>query len=166
LSIYRNGSISHPARLNTVGYFLTASSDAIFPSRIKNNTGARLRNVVLVGDENNRIPWLCRFLNSAMISSPVFESRFPVARLQEQSRGIDERSRDRNTLALAAGEFVRLVTHAARKIDALDAFLAFSHALFRRRSVINQRQFDVVQRGGARQKIECLDTNPISLLRM
>ncbi len=117
-----------------------------------------LRNVVFVGDENNRISLAMQILEQRHDFFAGLRVKVSRGLVCKNNRGgIDERSRDRNTLALAAGEFVRLVTHAARKIDALERFLGLLNALFRRRSVINQRQFDVVQRGGARQKIECLE---------
>ena len=57
-----------------------------------------------------------------MISTPVCESRFPVGSSARMMEGlIHQRARNRDTLALAAGEFVWLVVHAIGEFDQLEA---------------------------------------------
>ncbi len=59
---------------------------------------------------------------------------------------IDQRAGDGNALALAAGELTGLVHHSRFKPDVGESLPRARQALGGRRAVINQRQFDVVQR--------------------
>ncbi len=72
---------------------------------------------------------------------------------QQNGRVVHERSRDRNTLPLAAGKFVRLVAHPLRQIHLLQRMFRLFDPRFGRCAVIDQRQFHVVKRRSARQRL-------------
>jgi hypothetical protein len=92
-----------------------------------------------------------------MISLPVCVSRLPVgssARMIEGS--VDQCAGDGDALALPAGQLVRLVIHALLRSTWISALLRLGDARRGRRAVVDQRQFHVVQRGGAGQQVESL----------
>ena len=69
---------------------------------------------------------------------------------------IHERARNRHALPLAAGKFIGFVHHAFAELDLLERLASAFAAFFRRRTVVNHGQLDVVERGRARQQIESL----------
>src|SRR5450755_2261723 len=87
------------------------------------------------------LPWAWRSSKSAMISSPVLESRFPVGSSARMMEGRLTRAR-----ALSAGEFVGLVHHAGAEVDGLEDFFGAGDALDGWRAVVDEWQLDVVQR--------------------
>ena len=93
-----------------------------------------------------------------MISLPVWESRLPVGSSARMIDGtIDQGAGDGDALALAAGELVGLVHHARFHADGRQRALARSTRSSAGDAGVNQRQFDVVQRGGAGQQVESLE---------
>ena len=92
-----------------------------------------------------------------MISVPVLESRFPGRLVGEQDGWlVHQRAGDGDALALAAGKFVRLVMHAVGQADAGQRLVRELAAFLGGNAGINQGQFHVAQRVGARQQIEGL----------
>src|ERR1051325_5278510 len=67
-----------------------------------------------------------------------------------------ERARDRDAVALAARQLVRLVVHAIGEPHALERTCRLLAPHARRHAGIDQRQLDVVQRVGAGQQVERL----------
>jgi hypothetical protein len=76
---------------------------------------------------------------------------------QDDGRAIDECTGNGDALTLAAGELVGLVHHALGEVYLRQDFLGALDALGCGRAVIDERQFDVVQRGGASEQVECLE---------
>ena len=76
---------------------------------------------------------------------------------QDDGRTIYQGARDRDSLALAAGEFVGLVHHPGFEINFAQRFFGAANALFRRRAVINQRKLDIVQSCRTSQQVERLE---------
>ena len=70
---------------------------------------------------------------------------------------IHQRAGNGDALALTARELVRLVVHAAFEIHLRRAAFAPLDALVGRHAGVDQRQFHIVQRGGARQQVERLE---------
>ncbi len=77
---------------------------------------------------------------------------------------IDQGARDRDALALAAGEFIGTVGHPVNKIYFCQRLLGHLVTLRAGNAPVNQRQLDVVQSGGARQQIESLKDEPDFLI--
>ena len=75
---------------------------------------------------------------------------------EKDRRMVHQSASDGDALALSAGELVGLVHHAVGQIDLRQSFLRAMNPLFRGRAVIDHGQLDVVERGGAREKIEGL----------
>ncbi len=96
-----------------------------------------------------------------MTSTLVRVSRLPVG---SSARMIDgsliERSRDRDTLLLAAGKLVRIVVVPLTEPDGRErrhrALVALGE-LHLASAVVEERQFDVVERGRAREQVEALE---------
>src|SRR5678815_6057616 len=63
---------------------------------------------------------------------------------------------NRDTLSLAPRKLVGLVSHTLSQVHRRERFLRHLMSLRRANTTINQRQLDVVQRGGAREQIERL----------
>ena len=92
------------------------------------------------------LPCSCRRANSAIISSPVCESRLPVGSSAKQNgRVVHQRARNRHALALAAGKLIGLVHHAFGQIHLLQRFSRTFQAFFGRSAVVDHRQFHIVQ---------------------
>ena len=70
---------------------------------------------------------------------------------------VDQGAGDGDALALAAGELIGLVHHAGAEADALEDFLGAGDALGGGGAVVDERQLDVMQRGGAGQQVEGLE---------
>jgi len=70
---------------------------------------------------------------------------------------IDEGSGDGDALALATGEFIRLVHHAGAEIDGGEHLLGAEDAFGGRGAVIDERQFYIMERGGAGEQVEGLE---------
>ena len=82
-----------------------------------------LGDVVLVGDENDGVAFGVQPSKSAMISSPVCESRLPVGSSARMMDGlVDQGARDGDALALAAGELVGLVFMRGSRPTSVSAF--------------------------------------------
>ena len=96
---------------------------------------------------------------SAMISSPVCESRLPVGSSASRIDGArHQRAGDRHALALAARQLVGLVVHAVgRGRPARAPRCARSRRSSLGDAGVDQRQLHVVQRVGARQQVEGLE---------
>ena len=75
----------------------------------------------------------------------------------EQGRPGDDGARDRHALLLAAGELGRRVVLAADKADLGQRFHREVMTLAGGDAAIDQRQFDILHRGGARQEIVALE---------
>ena len=103
-------------------------------------------------------PCSARPSKTRMISSDVVESRFPVGSSARRIDGwLHERARDRDALALTAGELVRPVMDSVSELNALECFRGSLSPLVRSDAGVNERQLDVVQRGRARQQVEGLE---------
>src|SRR5690348_4418595 len=76
---------------------------------------------------------------------------------QQNRWTIYERPCDRYSLALTAGELVRLVVHTVLELHLLQRVLRPTLALVGGDTSVHERQLDVVQRRGARKQIECLE---------
>ena len=76
---------------------------------------------------------------------------------KQNRRLVDKRAGDSDALALAAGKFVRLVMDAVGQADAGQRLHRDLPAFVRGNAGINQRQFHIAQRVGARQQVECLE---------
>ena len=70
---------------------------------------------------------------------------------------VDQRAGDGDALALAAGELVGLVHHAGAEVDGLEDGLGAFGALGGGRAVVDERQLDVVEGGGAGEQVEGLE---------
>ena len=79
---------------------------------------------------------------------------------QQDGGPVDQRAGDGNALALAAGELVGFVMNAVSQADLGERLERDLAALVRRHAGVNERQFDVVQRVGARQQVERLKHEP------
>ena len=116
-----------------------------------------LRDVVLVRHKDNRV---------SLRVQPVHQGHDLVSGLRVQVAGwligqnnrwpIHQRSRNRHSLALAAGKLVGLVMHAGFHAHRGQSFSRPLAPLLGRHARVNQRQFDVVQRSRSRQQIEGL----------
>ena len=99
-----------------------------------------------------------RSWNSAMTSTLVSESRLPVGSSARITFGCDDqRARDRDALLLAARQLVRVVMDAVGEADALERLARPLVALGGGDVRVEQRQLDVLERGGARQQVEALE---------
>ncbi len=76
---------------------------------------------------------------------------------QDDGGPVDQGAGDGDALALTAGELVGLVVHACFQADVGEDFFGALDAFGRGGAVVDQRQLDVVQRGGAGQQIEGLE---------
>ena len=70
---------------------------------------------------------------------------------------IDQRAGNGDALALAAGELVRLVVHPGFEVDVAQGFSGAFQSFRGRSAVVDERQFDVMQGGGAGQQVEGLE---------
>src|SRR5205823_6150281 len=117
-----------------------------------------LRDVVLVRHDENRDSLRVQFLKERHHfhgRSAVEIARRLVG--EEQPRLGDERSRDRNSLLLPAGQLARLVVEPVAETDTFErARRELFRVFLRARAVIEQWQLDVVQRGRTSQQIEAL----------
>ena len=86
-----------------------------------------------------------------MISSLVALSRLPVGSSARRMLGsVDQRPGDRDPLALAARQLVGPVVHPVGQADPLQRRRGALPPLAAPDAGVDQRQLDVVQRGGAR----------------
>ncbi len=76
---------------------------------------------------------------------------------QQDGGVVDQRAGDGHALALAAGKLVGLVVHALFQVHLPQGLLGPLQPLGGGHAGIDQRQLDVVQRGGARQQVEGLE---------
>src|SRR5579862_1563053 len=102
------------------------------------------------------LPWLCRFSNSAMISSPVLESVASGLVGQHDRGRIHQRAGNGHALPLPSGELIGFVVHAVGKLDAAQRLLGFFQAFFGGRAVIDERQLNVVQCRSPGKQVEGL----------
>src|ERR1700685_160372 len=110
------------------------------------------------------LPCWCSRANSAMISSPVCESRFPVGSSASRIEGLFTRARAMvparprapPPLAPPAGKLVRLVHHALAQIHLLQRLFRPFQAFFGSSAVVNHRQFHIVQCRRAGKQVESL----------
>jgi hypothetical protein len=79
----------------------------------------------------------------------------PVGSSASSSAVHHQRPRDRDALALAAGELVRFVAHAVGEADALERRGGLRARIGLR--AVEQGQLDVLERTHARQKVERLE---------
>src|SRR5690349_18688100 len=70
---------------------------------------------------------------------------------------IHERASDCDALSLSARKLVRFVTHALAEVYGMERFLRHVMSLRRANTAVNQWQFNVVKRSGAREQIEGLE---------
>ena len=70
---------------------------------------------------------------------------------------IHQGASDGHALALPARELVRLVIHPVAQLHGLERFLCALEPGIGRRPVVDERQLDVVERGGPRQQVEGLE---------
>ena len=134
------------------------SSEKIWPSRMWTTRCAYSAMSGSCVTSTMVLPLACKVSNRAMISMPVLESRLPVGSSARMMEGlIDQGAGDGDALALAAGELVGLVIHAAFEAHVGQRFLGALDACGGRRAVVDQGQLDVVQRGGAGQQVEGLE---------
>ena len=107
------------------------------------------------------LPPSCSRSNTIMISSPVFESRFPVGSSASRIDGLFTSARAIATRWRCPPEssFGRC---DARSVSSTlsSAALARSDPILRRHAGVDQRQLDVVERGRARQQVEGLEDEP------
>src|SRR6185312_4315404 len=75
---------------------------------------------------------------------------------QQNGRSVDKSSRNRDTLALPAGELVGLVIHALFEVYGTESFPGALPPVGCGKAGINQGQLDIVQRRGASQKVKRL----------
>src|SRR6478672_6251138 len=87
------------------------------------------------------LPASCRRLNTAMISTPVLESRLPVGSSASRIDGSLTSAR-----ALPARELVRLVRGARRQFDLLERLPGLLETRLPRHAGVDERELDVVQR--------------------
>jgi len=115
-----------------------------------------LCDVVFVCHKNDGVSLPVKIFKSAMISSPVFESRFPVGSSARTMDGELTSARATATRCLwppesSFGLWCMRSTRSTRS----RASLLFD-ALFGRRAIVDQRQFHVVKRCRSRQQVEGL----------
>ncbi len=79
---------------------------------------------------------------------------------QDDGGRVDQGSCDGNALALTTGHLVRLMVHACTQADRLHYLLGAFDAFRCRGAVVDQRQLDIVECGGAGQQVECLKDKP------
>ena len=92
-----------------------------------------------------------------MISSPVFESRFPVGSSARMMEGrLTSARANGNALALATRQFVRLVVYAVAQADIAQGLRGTLLPRLRINAGVNQRQFYIAQAGRAGEQIESL----------
>jgi hypothetical protein len=70
---------------------------------------------------------------------------------------VDQGAGDGDALALSAGELVGLVVHAGFEVDVAQGLFGALDALGGGGAVVDERQLDVVQSGGAGQQVEGLE---------
>jgi hypothetical protein len=117
-----------------------------------------LGDVGLVGDEHDGVAAGVEVSKRAMISTPVLESRLPVGSSARMMEG-------RLTSARATATRWRWPPESSLGLWYMrdsrptlgERFLGALDALRRRGAVVDQRQLDVVQRGGAGQQVEGLE---------
>src|SRR5215469_2388998 len=115
------------------------------------------RDIGLVGDENDGVAALVQSSEKAhdLITGGGIEISSRL--VGEQDRGMIHKSaRDGHALTLAAGKLVRFVHHALGEINLSEHLPGAGEALLGRGAIVDERQFDIVERGGARQEIESL----------
>src|ERR1017187_7452262 len=95
-------------------------------------------------------PCWCRRSKRPMISLPVAVSRLPVGSSASRMEGL-------LTSALATGKLVRLMVHTGFQIHLTHGQFGALQALAAGHSRVDQRQFHIVQRRGARQQVESLE---------
>src|SRR3974390_35629 len=116
-----------------------------------------LRDVQFVGNEDDGVALAVKIFKQVHDFFACLGVKVPGWLVRKNDRGVIHQSAgDSDALALAAGEFVGLVMHPGRQVDALQSKLGLFDTLFRGSAVVDQRQLNVVQRGSARQKIEGL----------
>jgi hypothetical protein len=76
---------------------------------------------------------------------------------EEERRLVDECPRDGDALALTAGQLVRLMAHPILETDGDQRLFGQLAPLRTWNLRVDERQLHVLQRCGARQKIECLE---------
>src|SRR4051794_35452076 len=117
-----------------------------------------LSDVRLVRHDENRDPLRVQFLKEGhhFHRCPAIQ----IARRlvgEEQPRLRHERSRDRDTLLLAARQLARLVIQPLAESDSLErALRELLRVLLRAGAIVEQRQLDVVERGRTSEQIESL----------
>jgi len=143
------------ARLNLEVQYWTSRGFAVADV---NYTMGVFGYVVFVGDQDNRVSLGVQLVHKGhyFITGLGIEI---AGRLigQDDGRTIYQGARDRDSLALAAGEFVGLVHHPGFEINFAQRFFGAANALFRRRAVINQRKLDIVQSCRTSQQVERLE---------
>jgi hypothetical protein len=116
-----------------------------------------LGDVGLVGDEDDGVALGVELVEEAMISTPVLESRLPVGSSARMMEGLLTRARAMATRWRWPPESsLGLWHHAGAEVDVRG--LPWRARCARRRgAVVDERQLDVVQRGGAGQQVEGLE---------
>jgi len=76
---------------------------------------------------------------------------------QDDRRAVHERPGDGHALPLAAGHLIGLVVHTGFQTDAGQRLLGAFNARRGGGAVVDQRQFDIVQRSGPGQQVEGLE---------
>jgi hypothetical protein len=116
------------------------------------------RDIVLVRDQDDGVAFL--------VQTPEERHDFVAGRAievsggfvgQDDGRVVHQGAGDRDALTLTAGKLVGLMVHALFKVHLLERGFGLGDAGGRRGAVINQREFHVVERAGAGQKVERLE---------
>ena len=115
-------------------------------------------DIVFVGDEHDGVALLVEAFEQRhdFVTGGGIEVAGGLVGQQDR-RVVDQGASDRHALALTAGELVGLVVHALFEIDLAHGEFGALEALFAGHAGIDQRQFHVVQRGGAGQQVEGLE---------
>src|SRR6266511_3657067 len=139
-------------------HLLVALDDAV--AQVDLAAGVR-RDVMLVGDQHDRLAGPEQLLEQ---SHDLFAGgRVEVAgRLvgEQDRRLVHEGAGDRDALALAARQLVRLVVHAVAQAHAFEGPRGLGAPLPGRHPGVDQRQLHVVERVGAREEVELLEDEP------
>jgi len=103
--------------------------------------------VMLVRHENDRVSLIVQVCKERHDFLAGFRIEFPVGSSASTIEGELTSARATATaLPLAAGKFIWFVFIRSIKVHALDAFFAFSIRSSERCAVVDQRQFNVVER--------------------
>jgi hypothetical protein len=117
-----------------------------------------LGDVGLVGDEHDGVAAGVEGVEEGHDLEAGFGVEVAGGLVGEDDGGVvDQGAGDGDALALAAGELVGLVVHARFEADVGERLLGALDALGGGRAVVDERQLDVVQRGGAGQQVEGLE---------